>query len=286
MRYVALAEPHRRRILDLLRGGERPVADLVDRLGHVASLYTLRPQPLAEVDEWLEPYRAYWSSTGSLVPFRPIWPIRNQGFVSPVAWTPDAGETFETLGQSGEILELEPPWLLAWAWGGELFRFELRPDGEGCLLVFTHVFDAPALGEKHEAGWEMYLERLDAHLGRAGRPAAGGTAPLMLEDGPILRLERRYDPPVERVWRAISEPGERAHWFPADMPLTVTESAPPHLLEAFWGEDALRFELRPEGDGCILVFTHAFAEPIRPPGPPPGGIVSECASKHSSPEPR
>ena len=58
MSYVALAEPHRRRILDLLRGGERPVADLVDRLGHVASLYTVRPQPLAEVDEWLEPYRA------------------------------------------------------------------------------------------------------------------------------------------------------------------------------------------------------------------------------------
>jgi DNA-binding transcriptional ArsR family regulator len=83
--YAALAEPHRRRILDLLRGGERPVADLVERLGlsqpgvskhlmvrgvagRVASgadgrqrLYTLRPQPLAEVDAWLEPYRAYWS---------------------------------------------------------------------------------------------------------------------------------------------------------------------------------------------------------------------------------
>ena len=83
--YAALAEQHRRRILDLLRAGERPVADLVERLGlsqpgvskHlrvlreaglVASradgrqrLYTLRPQPLAEVDAWLEPYRAYWS---------------------------------------------------------------------------------------------------------------------------------------------------------------------------------------------------------------------------------
>ncbi len=35
---------------------------------------------------------------------------------------------------------------------------------------------------------------------------------------------------------------------------------PPRLLEAFWGEDALRFELLPANDGCILVFTHAFAE--------------------------
>ena len=83
--YTALAEPHRRQILDLLRAGERPVGDLVERLelsqpgvskhlrvlrevGLVAAradgkqrLYTLRAEPLAEVDAWLEPYRAFWS---------------------------------------------------------------------------------------------------------------------------------------------------------------------------------------------------------------------------------
>jgi DNA-binding transcriptional ArsR family regulator len=83
--YTALAEPNRREILDLLRAGERSVGDLVDRLtlsqpgvskhlkvlreaGLVAvrshgkqRLYALRCEPLAEVDEWLEPYRAYWS---------------------------------------------------------------------------------------------------------------------------------------------------------------------------------------------------------------------------------
>ena len=83
--YAALAEPHRREILDLLRDGERSVNDLVARLKlsqpgvskHLRVLrdaglvdvraegrrrwYGLRAQPLAEVDEWLEPYRAYWS---------------------------------------------------------------------------------------------------------------------------------------------------------------------------------------------------------------------------------
>ena len=83
--YAALAEPHRRRILDLLRDGERSVNELVERLtlsqpgvskhlkvlreaGLVGSraegkrrLYTLRPEPLAEVDAWLEPYREQWS---------------------------------------------------------------------------------------------------------------------------------------------------------------------------------------------------------------------------------
>jgi DNA-binding transcriptional ArsR family regulator len=83
--YAALSDPSRRQILDLLRAGERSVNDLVARLRlsqpgvskHLKVLrdaglvevrpdgrqrwYGLRAQPLAEVDEWLEPYRAHWS---------------------------------------------------------------------------------------------------------------------------------------------------------------------------------------------------------------------------------
>jgi len=84
--YAALAEPSRRQILDVLRGGERSVNELVERLGvsqpgvskHLKVLreaglvhvrpdgkrrwYGLRPEPLAEVADWLEPYRAHWSA--------------------------------------------------------------------------------------------------------------------------------------------------------------------------------------------------------------------------------
>jgi DNA-binding transcriptional ArsR family regulator len=84
--YAALAEPHRRQILDLLRTKERPVADLVAHLGlsqpgvskHLKVLreaglvvartqgkqrmYALRAEPLVEVVKWLEPYRMLWSS--------------------------------------------------------------------------------------------------------------------------------------------------------------------------------------------------------------------------------
>lgn len=83
--YAALAEPHRRQILDVLRHGEQPAGELVRRLdlsqpgvskhlkvlreaGLIAvraegkqRMYTLRPGPLVEVDEWLEPYREFWS---------------------------------------------------------------------------------------------------------------------------------------------------------------------------------------------------------------------------------
>jgi DNA-binding transcriptional ArsR family regulator len=84
--FDVLAQPSRRRILDLLRDGERPVGELVDALAasqpavskHLRILrdagfvdvrvdaqrrvYRLRPEPLRELDAWLEPYRALWAS--------------------------------------------------------------------------------------------------------------------------------------------------------------------------------------------------------------------------------
>jgi DNA-binding transcriptional ArsR family regulator len=85
--FAVLADPQRRRILDVLRDGERPVNDLVDGLSvsqptvskHLKvlreaglvevrrdaqrRLYRLRPGPLAEVDAWLAPYRRMWEDS-------------------------------------------------------------------------------------------------------------------------------------------------------------------------------------------------------------------------------
>jgi DNA-binding transcriptional ArsR family regulator len=81
-----IAEPTRRRILDVVREGERSVGELVDELGmhqpgvsrHLRvlrdaglvevrqdaqrRLYRLRSEPLMELDAWLEPYRAEWAA--------------------------------------------------------------------------------------------------------------------------------------------------------------------------------------------------------------------------------
>jgi len=86
-------------------------------------------------------------------------------FVAEVPWTPAAGEEFEAGGETGRITAFEPPRLLAWTWGVERYSFELTPDGDGCVLVFTHVYN-PELGPgwQHAAGWETYFARLDAHL--------------------------------------------------------------------------------------------------------------------------
>jgi uncharacterized protein YndB with AHSA1/START domain len=85
-------------------------------------------------------------------------------FVAPVDWTPEQGERIDEMGQTGEVTELEAPRLIAWTWSGQLFRFELEPDGDGCVLAFTHVFDNRAEAAQHAAGWETYFKRLDAHL--------------------------------------------------------------------------------------------------------------------------
>jgi DNA-binding transcriptional ArsR family regulator len=84
--FEVLAEPNRRRILDLLRSQERPVGELVDALAvsqpavskHLRVLrsaglvearadaqrriYRVRSEPLRALDDWLEPYRQLWES--------------------------------------------------------------------------------------------------------------------------------------------------------------------------------------------------------------------------------
>jgi uncharacterized protein YndB with AHSA1/START domain len=86
-------------------------------------------------------------------------------FVAEVPWTPAAGEEFEAGGERGRITAFDPPRVIAWTWHVEHYRFELAPDGDGCVLAFTHVFN-PEYGPdwQHAAGWEAYFDRLDAHL--------------------------------------------------------------------------------------------------------------------------
>lgn len=83
--FDAIADPVRRDILGLLVQGEQPAGVLVERLGlpqpnvskhlkalHGAGLvrvrvdgprrlYSLDPAPLRELDQWLQPYRVFWS---------------------------------------------------------------------------------------------------------------------------------------------------------------------------------------------------------------------------------
>jgi DNA-binding transcriptional ArsR family regulator len=82
--FEAIAEPNRRRILDLLGRGERPAGELVEALAisqpgvskHLKllreaglvrvradgqrRLYSLAPRRLAEIETWLRPHLDFW----------------------------------------------------------------------------------------------------------------------------------------------------------------------------------------------------------------------------------
>ena len=81
-------------------------------------------------------------------------------------WDLEPGATFTNeQGQAGgQLTEVEAFRVLAYTWGPEQFRFELRPEDDATQLVFTHVFDDRALAAQHAAGWEVYFNRLEAHL--------------------------------------------------------------------------------------------------------------------------
>src|SRR5512134_2499630 len=84
--FAIIAEPSRRAILSLLASSERSVGEIERRLrmpqtsvskhlrvlreaGFVEArveaqrrVYRLRPEPLMEVDAWLEPFRRFWAA--------------------------------------------------------------------------------------------------------------------------------------------------------------------------------------------------------------------------------
>ena len=91
-----------------------------------------------------------------------------QWFPAAAEWTPGEGETFEAGGATGEVTEVDAPHRLAWTWNGERYSFDLTEDGDGCTLVFVHVFDDRDRAAQTATGWEAYLSRLEPLL--AGNP--------------------------------------------------------------------------------------------------------------------
>jgi uncharacterized protein YndB with AHSA1/START domain len=65
----------------------------------------------------------------------------------------------------GEVIRFEPPHLLEYAWGSEVLRWELSPDGDaGCRLVFTNIVDDPGTAAAVAPGWHIGLDKLSALL--------------------------------------------------------------------------------------------------------------------------
>lgn len=93
------------------------------------------------------------------------------------------------------------------------------------------------------------------------------------EDGYTARYERRLNHSAEKVWAMLTVNEKLAKWFPElraddlreggvmkfDMQdgtyetMEILAFKPQEVLEYTWGEDRVRFELYPDGEGCRLV---------------------------------
>ena len=96
---------------------------------------------------------------------------------------------------------------------------------------------------------------------------------------PTLVFVRTLRHPPERVWAALTVPDEIRQWAPFvpgrnlsdlgsvtlkmtdgnqgdELPGHVSHAVAPSLLEYTWGDDVVRWELEPEGNGTRLTLRH------------------------------
>ncbi|MEU8378230.1 SRPBCC family protein [Streptosporangium sp. NPDC048865] len=220
-----------------------------------------------------------------------------------VHWFPAAVETERVVGAEmrftfegeddpthGRILELDPPKVYAFSWNQDVLRFELLPDGPGCLLVLTHTLGGGWTGRltagRTAAGWDTCLTALLARLGGEPAEEPAGLADRIVAyvdafglaegetresgDGHLVRFARDLMwKPVEEVWdvlagRDVLRPGaEPPVWFTSPyVPAgPVTEAGAPRVLEYEWlhdGEPAgrVRWELAHDpAQGTRVVLT-------------------------------
>jgi uncharacterized protein YndB with AHSA1/START domain len=128
-------------------------------------------------------------------------------------------------------------------------------------------------------------------------PTADGTVEQEPDGSTTIRFDRRLRHPIERVWQALTDPGELRRWWGdtklelveggpfqlrwrntdehgdvATLDGTITGIDPPRLLEisADWGSTApgqpgtrthLTWRLEPDGDHTLLHFTNKVEAP-------------------------
>ena len=187
----------------------------------------------------------------------------------------------------GVITELDPPRVFAYTWGDSLLHWEVRPEGEGCLLILTQTFDDRPAAASFAAGWHLCLDAMDTALSGTAPGASADWAALHegfietfgLTDGSshatdggwTVRFERQLTRPVDAVWSALragpettppatGEPVPPAFTHPEIDPGTVTAADAPTLLEYDWrraGHPAgrVRWELSDGNGGARLVLT-------------------------------
>ncbi|GAA4030015.1 SRPBCC family protein [Allokutzneria multivorans] len=178
----------------------------------------------------------------------------------------------------GTITDFEPQNLFAFTWEGEVLRWELREDGDACVLVFTHIFDDRAGAASFATGWEGCFTALDQLLADEKITEAAPYGPRHdeyvalfdlargesreTEDGWEVRFERNLTKSQSDVWALLTDstpavgeepPLRFTTGYVQVGPVTAVKER--ELLEYSWEGGAIRWELRPGNGGARLVLT-------------------------------
>jgi uncharacterized protein YndB with AHSA1/START domain len=231
----------------------------------------------------------------------------------------------ETTGgpSGGRIREWKENDLLEYDWFEEaVVRWELLPEGPGrCRLIFTCRPLPKSLWQAASVGWHFHLDALALSLEGKGMTGGSGWIAYAVahwEDisraaaaryGQQLRksaskapasapfvIERTFDAPVARVWKALTDVDEIGRWsftvsdfkpepgrdfsFYGETETRrylhlcrITEIIPERKLAYSWryediiGISHVSFELFPEGDKTRLRLTHEGLENLAHAGP-------------------
>ena len=179
----------------------------------------------------------------------------------------------------GEVLEVDPPRVFAFTWGGDVLRWEVVPEPGGCRLVFVHTIAEGRSGvARNGAGWDVCLAQLGARLdGRAepelpwfprfeGYADRFGLGEGEL-DGGTLRFVRDAVAAREVVWAHLTEGAVPAVGGPAPRrfgpapPGEVTAVQPERLLACATADGSVRWELEQGMPGALVTVTVALDDP-------------------------
>lgn len=272
------------------------------------TLYKRAGRPRLLFDRWLaHPQEQIWAALTDNDRLHHWFPARIEGDLVAGGRIRFVSVYDEFSPVDGEVLEVDPPSVLSYTFGRDVLRWEIWTFGGHypyCRLVFTHdVLDEESPLLDVMAGWHLGLDKLGALL--ADTPVArSNERERQLRDEydaryrdvvtrelsaagrqeSTLRLERRIDRSVERVWAALTESDLTRQWLdPAEIALeprvdgavrivyrgydevlhgSVREIEPGRVLAYDWGDDRVRWELTTEGDGTRLTFTLVKPEPI------------------------
>lgn len=106
----------------------------------------------------------------------------------------------------GKYLKVDRPKCLQFTFGGPgfpdtLVTIDIKPLKTGCALTLTHERVLPEYKERTRQGWDMILDGLASQLNKEDT-----------SDREIV-ISRVIGAPRKRVWEAMTDPAQVAHWW-------------------------------------------------------------------------